>query len=456
MRKKLIVIGIILFLCELGFCIPVFAQIKFQWGPYWRVRHEYWKNWKDMDSSQKDNRNFFRIKTSLWGKMDYDDDYSLYMKLTNEMKPYTYFGGASTDKSASKKGYRFDINEVVFDNLYADAKDVFNLPVDFRMGRQDLSNMYGENFLISDGTPGDGSRTYYFNAVKSSWKVNEENTVDFIYINDPRDEEFLPVINRTMMVRAASPNSDKVPQSLNTTDEQGYVLYWKNKSVQDLALEGYYIFKKEAEEGGTGYQSQGCDLNTLGSYVKYNFSPFVLRGQLAGQFGDYGNNDREGVGGYVFLDRAFKENAWTPAASIGYIYLSGDNQKTSTNEGWDPLFSRAPWISELYNLSMSAETGITAYWTNLSALRTEFSLKPSSKIKLTFWYNFLRANNQVAASSVFSGRGKTRGHLFQGKAEYVFNKTVSTYFLAEFLDPGNFYKVRDDAVFLRSEIQIKF
>ena len=59
------------------------AELQFKCGSSFRLRHEYWKNWKDMDNDQKDNRNFFRVKSSLWGQWDYDKSLSLYAKLTN-------------------------------------------------------------------------------------------------------------------------------------------------------------------------------------------------------------------------------------------------------------------------------------------------------------------------------------------------------------------------------------
>ena len=421
------------------------AEVKFKWGPYLRLRYEYWKNYKDMDNNQLDNRSFFRIKTSLWGQLDFDKNTNLFAKLTNEFKPYTYYAPSSSKSSGkTDKYFHFDIQEVVFDNLYLEINNFLGVPLDLRLGRQDFFG-YGENFLLYEGTPGDGSRTFYFNALKATWHLNGHNDIDFIYTSNPRDDLFLPVINE-----------DKAPQSLNTTHEEAFILYWKNKAIKDLAFEGYYIYKREDEDGGTGYQAQKGKINTFGSFAKYDFSPWALRGQFAYQFGDYGNNERRGLGGYMYLDRSFKEKLWSPQLSAGFIYLSGDDRDTAKNGSWDPLFSRSAWISEVYSLSMISETGISSYWTNLAAWRAQLTLNPTKKTKLSFWYNFLRANEQVAASAVFSGAGKGRGHLAVARADYAFNKNVTVYLLGEYLFPGNFYKDRDGAVFLRTELTFKF
>ena len=440
-------------------CDSAWAEITNQFGSTFRLRHEYWQNWKDMDNGQLDNRNYFRIRSSVWDKVGFNKDTELYVRLTNEFKAYTYFAGTSgsvPDKSASKKGYHFDINEIVFDNLYVTARNLMNAPVDLVIGRQDLINVYAEGFMIQDGTPQDGSRTFYFNAAKGSWRANEKNTLDLVCITDTRDEEYLPVINRVELPSAATPALDKAQQPLNTTDEQGIVLDWKNKSIDNLLLEGYYIFKKEAEEGGLGYQSQQSDIYAPGAFVRYDFGSSSFRGQWAGEFGNYGNNDRLATGGYAFLDHSFKDARWSPKASAGFIYLSGNDPASDTNEAWDPLFSRYSWFSDLYSLSMSSETGITNYWTNLEVWRMGAELNLSEKMKLSFNYNFMRAAASVAKNAVFSGDGLTRGHLLQGRLDHKFNKTTTAYILMDYLIPGDFYQDHDPAIFLRTEIQFKF
>ncbi|TAM36012.1 hypothetical protein EPN54_05940 [bacterium] len=448
-------------LAVLFMSVPVYAEPQFKFGFYERMRYEYWQNIFDMDNGMKDNRNYFRFKTSVWGQVDFDKNLSLFAKLTNEFKAYTEFEGSTSsvpDKSATKKGYHFDINEVVFDNLYTDVNNILNFPVDLRIGRQDFFGQYGEGFLIMDGTPQDFTRTFYFNAAKARWRADENNSLDFIYINDPRSEEFLPVINRKEFVQVSNPTLDKTPQPLNTTDEEGYVLYWKNKAVKNLALEGYYIYKREGWKGGTGMQGEKGIINTMGSFAKYNFSPFTLRTQLAFQLGSYGNQDRQALGGYLYLDREFKNVKYTPKFSLGAIYLSGDKLGSSKKGAWDPLFSRYYWISDIYSCSIAKDTGnnISGYWTNLEVWNAEFSLFPTKKSKLTLRYNFLRAPEKVASNAVCSGNGQDRGHLGQAKIEYTLSKNVTTYLLGEYFIPGNFYKDHDPAVFVRADVTMKF
>jgi hypothetical protein len=438
---------LVLFIATLALCVsamPPLArasdEIKYKFGIIERLRHEYWKNNKDMNSQSMDSgdRNFFRFKTSAWGQADYDI-YTLFVKLTNEAKSYLYYGGNA------KKGLTGESDELLFDNLYLDVKKPGGAPVDFRLGRQDLLNMYGENFLLGDGTPGDGSRTYYFNALKASWTIDKENTLDLLYIDMPKTDQYLPVFDQ---------NKGETALSLN--DELAYVVYLKNKSIKDLSIEPYYIYKHEG--AASGLQSQTGEIHTAGAYSKYMMAPWTLHVQLADQFGKYGTEDRQALGGFAFIDQDFKEIPFSPVLSLGYVYLSGDDKNTSKNEGWDPLFSRFPIWSEILVTSFTGESGV-GYWTNMQMYRAQAALKLCPKSKLTLIYSLLRANELVPASATysFSGTGKTRGSLYQAKLDYTFNKNVAGYILGEYFDPGNFYtSTADAAVFVRTQIEIKF
>ncbi len=425
---------------------------KFKNGFYERLRHEFWKNNRDMNNLYYEggDRNFWRAKTSVWGQADYGKDVSLYAKLTNEFKGYNLLGSGNR-KIYSTGHQHWDPDEIIFDNFYMDIRKTDDFPVSFRLGRQDLLGLYGENFLICDGTPGDGSRTFYFNALKASWELDAQNTLDFLYINNPRDEIWLPVINE-----------DKVPVALNLTAEEGYVLYLKNKPNKDLAFEPYYIFKREDHDYGSGLQAHKGRINTLGFFSKYNMSPLTFRVQLADQFGKYGLEDRSALGGYLFADYDIKDALWKPQLSGGYVYLSGDDKGTTKNEGWNPLWCRFPIYSELYAQAFQNESG-NSYWTNLQLYRIGLTVKPTEKSKFNINYSFLRANELVPASANYnlSGTGKDRGHLVISKLDYNFSKQVSGYLLGEYFIPdrgnkGFYTKDADPGIFVRTQLEFKF
>ncbi len=455
MQKRLILLFVLLGVFLAAAVSTACAQddsIKIKTGFYERVRHEFWKNNRDMENNYYDggDRNFYRFKTSVWGQMDYEQAFSVYGKLTNEIKGYTLLGSGNR-KLYYNNHQHWDPDEVIFDNLYVDIKKPGDMPVNFRIGRQDLIGQYGENFLICDGTPGDGSRTFYFNALKASWTMDDTNTLDMIYINNPRDDIWLPVMNE-----------DKTPVALTTTAEQGFVVYLKNKKFKDLALEPYFIYKWEDADYGSGLQAQKGKIQTIGVFSKYNMAPWTFRAQAAEQYGTYGLNDRQAFGGYAFADYDMKEKTWKPKVSGGIVYLSGDDKGTTDNEGWNPLFTRFPLYSEMYAQAFQYESG-NSYWTNLQMYRIGVTVLPAKQTTFNLTYSFLRANRLIAPNATYdlSGVGKNRGHLLISKLDYVFNKNVTAYLLGEYFVPTrgstNFYtKDADPAIFVRTQLELKF
>ncbi|RKY35635.1 MAG: hypothetical protein DRP73_04540 [Candidatus Omnitrophota bacterium] len=404
--------------------IALAKDVSFQWGIIERLRQEYLKDWNDLESSTGDNYNYFRVRTSIWGKLDFDSQFSIYAKLTNEFKPYI---------TPSRSG---DIHELVFDNLYVDLKNIFDSPWSLRIGRQNI--IYGEGFLFIDGTPLDGSRTIYYNAIKATLNLDKLK-IDFLGIINPRQDEFLPVVN----------NRNK---SLAEQKEEGFGYYAQYDPNTNWHWEQYYFYKKEDERS-----SPQTKLNTIGGRLVYKNSPWQIRSELAYQFGDYGSYDREGLGGYGFVDYTLQDVKFTPTVTVGGVYLSGDDPSTSDNESWDPLFSRWPYKSELYCYILSMEKSI-AYWANMQLYKLGLNLKPTDKDSVDLAYMYLRANeNTYASKSAFSNDGKERGHILQIIWKHTFNKNLSGHIQIEYFHPGDYYvDTADDALFFRWQLLYKF
>ena len=136
-KKLLLIAGALALLC--GIVLPqVQAQeskgLKYKFGFYERLRHESWKNNRDTENTYYDggDRNFWRIKTSVWSQLDVKDMLSLYAKLTNEVKGYNLLG-SSNRKVYSNNHQHWDPDEVIFDQLYLDVKKPADLPVSLRV-----------------------------------------------------------------------------------------------------------------------------------------------------------------------------------------------------------------------------------------------------------------------------------------------------------------------------------
>lgn len=411
------------FLLFLAGSFLVYAEnSSFEYGFYERLRQEYIKNVSDLENNSSTNINYFRFKTSLWGKYNFSEELYLYSKLTGECRAYAY---PST---------KFDINEYVLENFYIDVKGFSDLPLSLRIGRQNL--IYGEGFLILEGTPLDGSRTIYFNAIKASLDFDKSDWDIFFIRQDPKDRR-LPMVN----------DSNK---SLVEYKEEAVGVYGKHSYWEDFCMDSYYVYKEERSSPKT-------KLHTVGGRAVYTFDPFKVRSEVATQYGEYGDNSRKGLGGYLFFDYNLKDVVFTPTLTMGGLYLSGDDPATSTDESWNPLFSRYTYLSTVYAYILKMEKAIY-YWTNTQMYRLGITLKPTDKLKITANCNYFRANENTyrANSTDFSFSEKDKGINPQLLFTYTFNKNISGHLLFDFFHPKGYYReTKDDALFCRWQIEIK-
>ncbi|MGE5300689.1 MAG: alginate export family protein [Acidobacteriota bacterium] len=451
LRKSLAVVCVV-FLTAILYVSVAHAETNFTYGAAFRLRHETWDDVVDLGTKQAD-RAFFRLRTNLWGKADFSPNLGAYLRLTNEMKYYT---GSFNYKANDD---RYDPDELIFDNIYGDAKNVFGLPVDLRVGRQDFLGPtgYGEYLLILDGTPNDGSRTFYFNAAKATVKFNGKNSLDLMYITDPKTDIYLPSMYAGVKKR------------LTASNEQGFVAYGRINAIDNVSLEPYYIYKKEdAFTSPTTAQISTLDLNTVGMRAVVTVDTWKIRAEFAHQFGDYEDGglwqDRSGNGGYIFFGRKYDNVSLKPEFELGYVYLSGDDPGTKDkNEAWDPLFSRAPLWNELMIYTYINETlnyggPIPGYWTNLNLFKFGLKLNFSPATALALSYQYLTApeSTQGLNPAMFSNSGKTRGHLPTAILTHKFSKDLDAMAQLEYFIPESFYSDQaDNATFLRLQLQYR-
>jgi hypothetical protein len=58
------------------------VSAAFDYGGAFRLRQEYWEKVVDLETLGKPDRDFFRLRTSLWGKATLGEDLGAYLKLT--------------------------------------------------------------------------------------------------------------------------------------------------------------------------------------------------------------------------------------------------------------------------------------------------------------------------------------------------------------------------------------
>jgi len=342
-------------------------------GADFRARYEFKDGWmvKGKTSVNPGSEDYYRMRTRVWGKAAYGEELGTYLRLCDEFRGYRN----SPDNDRNKFP-----DEVFIDNLYVDANDIGGR-TDLRVGRQDIKE--GAGRLVSDGTPGDGSRSAYFNAVLARIKMLEESDVDLAGLWNPyRDDATLgnphDVYDLTR-IKSGDPYSKM--------DQKGLMAYSHCNEIPDLPVEFYWIWKQETRFYDKDARYPGRDFHTLGTRLTPKFTE-KLAGEVeaAVQAGrvdsEAGMESRDilahmGSAGLTYSER---EVAAKPRLTGALLYLSGDEDSYCTtadgsaDNGWNPVFNRSAWFSEVCSGMYDQFR-----WSNLIYPHLEAGLEPCDK-----------------------------------------------------------------------------
>ena len=397
-------------------------------GAEGRVRSENWSNIIDFNHVNNDLREQIRYRIRAWMELPITNDVDFRVGLNDEFYQFV------------QPVRNLSYNEVVFESFSLGVKKVYWPGLSMRIGRQNLAR--GEGFVLFDGTPGDGSRTGYFNAVDISYKIKKSN-VEVIGILNPQQDRFMPRINDQH-------------RYLIEWDEQAVGLYYTNQNHAKTDIQAYYFYKKEVHDYRQWFDPQyqsDRHVSTVGARVVRQFNRgFTLTGEAAGQWGmQHPNIPIRAYGGYSYLRKDFATRG-KPYVLGGYWMLSGDNPKTANQiEGWDPIFSRWPKWGDLYLYATVPEKGV-GYATNNRFSQLEAGFRPLKLLQLrTTWYH-MDAFFPFAGTNKVFGTGTGRGNLLQTRADVRINSQWSGHVVYEGFLPGSFYSHQSSGFFLRGEV----
>jgi len=387
---------------------------------------------------------FFRFRTRLWGAAHFGEDVCVHARIVNEFRDY---------RDPDTDAWEFP-DEGIVDNLFVEVRDVIDDLLDLRIGRQDL--VYGRGRVLLDGTPLDGSRTIYCDAVKATFKGIESTTVDLLGIYNEADAELL-IDSQDRNLTGLAPWNEEYAES-------GGGMYVKNDAMADLPFEAYYFYKNEEAHlndlrSTNPVEVAEADVHTVGVRLMPALADGV-KGNLeaAYQMGEQGDVDLEGM----MVDAAV---SWMvpvmedmkPCLGAGVYYLSGDDPDTADNEGWNPLWARWPQYSELYVYAWDAEGG-AGRWSNIMMPHADLSLAPAKAVKAN-----LLVGQMYAAEGDGPGGGDERGLLVTLRTDFTLGQDLLLkkdklfgHLLAEIVDPGDFHADDELMHFLRWELSYAF
>ena len=233
----------------------------FEFGFEQRTRNENWNNLFDYNGGLDDQRVQIRWRTRVWMKAPLSGTVDFQVGLNQE----------SNQILTPDRPFLFD--EAVFETAYLDFKKLFVNGLTLRVGRQNINR--GEGFLLLEGSPGDGSRTIYYNAavLGYSWKKSK---LELMGISNPRTDRYLPRFH------------DRY-KPLQDWNDRALGAYYTGTELKNTSIEAYYFYKKETGDlrPVTHAQYQGDrHISTAGGRVVERFNNgWSLTGEMALQWG---------------------------------------------------------------------------------------------------------------------------------------------------------------------------
>jgi len=397
------------------------------WGADLRMRAEY-DEARGLDRKANGHDRFRqRYRGRIWTEVTPVDNLEFNARLVTEPR---YYCRPDRDHQAERQ-------EVLFDILNVKVSKAFGLPVNTVVGRQDIK--LGQGWLVREGTPRDGSRTYFFDAARATIGLESIKTkADLVFIDD--------YANSAHYIR---PFNDR-DVDLAEQDERGAILYLSNTALAKTRLDGYFIYKRDYGRAlprgveGEIYTFGGMAKGDLDEHWKYY-------AEIASQFGHKNGHRLCTLGANTYLRYDFND-AQKNRLQLAYEYNSGDDERDGY---FDKLWGRYRQWSKVYTGLVDAIDGPSYASTNLHRISATWRNKPIKKLELLGGYHLLfAAKNLANPPRGVSRDGTFRGQLLSGSAKYTFNEHVAMRLLAEVFLPGDYYTDdrNDPAVFARYEI----
>ena len=392
-----------------------------------RFRLEAWDNAVGLDDRANDATAYTRNRTTLSLRWLATRDLEVLAKVTNEFRVYL-----------APKDRPFDRHEAFFDNAYVKWTIPARRPLALTAGRQDIN--LGEGFVIADGTPLDGSRSYYFNALRLDAGLGgNHKLILFVHATETTDT-YLPVLH-------------KRSQALVEQPEKALAAYYSG-ALGKTKVDAYAVRKSNEAAGAWPVAGR---IDTLGARAQMPLlRGLVLTAEGALQAGRHGDAGRAAFGGLAHLDASPSWKVpYLKSLTLGGILLSGDDPSTARMEGWDPVFGRWPKWSEGYIYTLIRESRV-AYWSNLNSLYGALGFDLGSRANGTLTVHRLGAE-RARPGAFPGGTGLHRGTLVVGRLNYIVSKALSGHLHCERFEPGSFYAPgRSGFTWVRFELILRY
>lgn len=352
-------------------------------------------------------------------------------------------------------------DELVFDNLFIEAKGLFDGFLDFRVGRQDLWNYCGLEHVFVDGTPGDGSRSIYTDMAAFRLNFSETDTLDlFALYNFDDADDFRWGTKRGKHKSLSGLGGGAEPDM----DDFGFGAIWGSRLAEGIPYQVFLMQKNTRKFRRGGETRPRTRRELAGVKVSPRLDEeWSLDFEGMTQFGRNGDGATlSGWSAYAGANWKSARKGAKPFAQVGYRFMSGDRDAADEDGGhraWDPMWSRGVNDSELFLYGTHYGA---AWWSNLHYLKFTAGIDFGPRHNLGVNCGPLFA---AAKDGMGGGSGMYKGFLSQARYEFPIRLPdrdkgerleIFAHLLAELFNPGDYYETDKPSYFLRWQIEFRF
>lgn len=336
-------------------------------------------------------------QTRLWADADVNEHLRVFIQLQDSRT----FGGEGTTIGFAADGpnNRIDIHQGYFD-----VKNLFDLPLTARVGRQEI--IWGDHRLIGNFVWSNIGRV--FDGGRFMWDTDTVHA-----------EAFAVTVDETGFTNAGENNDGNADESIYAAQlafkklipggllELMYIQKNDQDSTANSATADGYAVSSAATADPLGLGSGNVIIHDIGARIDGklpNLDALDYTLEAHGQFGNYGDQNQRA---WAFAGRTgytLKEVAWTPRIGFEYDYASGDDDPTdNTHETFDNLYPTNHWQGNYGFIDLVG-------WRNMHDFRGQFKVKPTNKLTMQVDYHYyLLAEEQdgwyFASGALASGGG---------------------------------------------------
>jgi hypothetical protein len=432
-------------------------EIAFDAGADLRIRQEIMDNVPGLPGGgrllrapRSGYRNHVRFRPRVWGEVKFGESLRIYTRLTDEFR-----------WNVRPKNHATTFpDEAIIDNLFIEGTDLFDGFLDFKIGRQDIYNMYGLDHIFVDGTPGDGSRTVYSDVARFALKFDETGKLDLFALHN-WDDNPLRWGTRRGHHRSLCGLGGAEPEM----DDWGWGAIWSGKISTFLPYQVFAMQKVASSYHLRGEKHPSYRRELVGAKLTPQLTDELsLQLEAMGQVGRNGAD--EWLSGWsTYAGANWKEKADPGAtalfASAGLHFMSGDKNAADEDGGrhaWDPMWSRGVNDSELF--LYGTHYGM-AWWSNMALLKFEGGIDLGKYHRVAAMTGPMFA---MAQDGLGGGDSHFKGLLSHVRYDFPIlvqkqgerGLEIFGHLYAELFNPGDYFDTDRPAWFLRWQIDFKF